>query len=156
MTAFEFVSADLGSQDALGGGGRYDGLVEQLGGKPTSAVGFAAGIERLLMVMEKNEYEFPADRPLLYIVGMDERSRSWAFQAAVELRARGLRVEIDYAARSVKAQMREANRMESRYVIVAGESEMESGTVQVKHMAEGTQEAVEFDRIADYFLSIQN
>ncbi|MDT8323856.1 MAG: histidine--tRNA ligase [Bacteroidota bacterium] len=154
MTAFEFVSTDLGSQDALGGGGRYDGLVTQLGGKDTPAVGFAAGMERLLMVMEKNDYTFPSDSPLVYLVGMDEESRSWAFRQAVSLRHLGIPAELDYAARSVKAQMREANKLGTRYVVLVGESEMQSSTAQVKDMKEGTQESVEFDRLAEYFKHI--
>lgn len=150
-TAFEFVSTDLGSQDALGGGGRYDGLVEQLGGKPTPAVGFAAGIERLLIVLEKNGYAFPASEPLVYLVGMDDESRQWAFLTAMELRREGIATEIDYAGRSVKAQMREANKVGAKYVVIVGESEMASRTAQVKHMKEGTQEGVEFERLTSYF-----
>ena len=150
-TAFEFVSTDLGSQDALGGGGRYDGLVEQLGGRPTPAVGFAAGIERMLMVMEKNGYDFPASEPAVYIVGMDDDSRQWAFMKAMELRRAGIPAEIDYAARSVKAQMREANKLGARFVVLVGESEMQAAAAQVKNMREGTQESVEFDRLASYF-----
>ncbi len=152
MTAFEFVSTDLGSQDALGGGGRYDGLVEQLGGKYTPAVGFAAGIERLLMVMEKNGYEFPVSTPTVYIVGMDDASRSWAFQTAIALRRKGIAAEIDYAGRSLKAQMREANKLSCPYVAIVGESELEAGQAQVKDMRKGTQESVEFTRLADYFI----
>jgi histidyl-tRNA synthetase len=151
MTAFEFVSSDLGSQDALGGGGRYDGLVSQLGGKDTPAVGFAAGLERLLMVMEKNGYAFPVESPRVYLVGMDEESRSWAFRQAIILRRSGVPVELDYALRSVKAQMREANKLGARYVVLVGESEMMSSTAQVKDMQEGTQESVEFERLAEYF-----
>lgn len=152
MTAFEFVSADLGSQDALGGGGRYDGLVTQLGGKDTPAVGFAAGVERLLMVMEKNGYAFPSDTPLVYLVGMDDESRSWAFGQAVGLRRSGVTAELDYAGRSVKAQMREANKLQARYVVLVGESELQASAAQVKDMKEGTQESVEFDRLTDYFI----
>ncbi|MCB2204336.1 histidine--tRNA ligase [bacterium] len=154
MTAFEFVSTDLGSQDALGGGGRYDGLVTQLGGKETPAVGFAAGMERLLMVLEKNGYDFPESVPLVYLVGMDDNSRAWAFQTAVQLRGKGIPAELDYAARSVKAQMREANRLNSRYVVLVGEEEMAASTAQVKDMAEGTQEGVEFEKLTDYFMQI--
>lgn len=151
MTAFEFVSADLGSQDALGGGGRYDGLVDQLGGRHTPAVGFAAGVERLLMVLEKNGYAFPASAPLVYLVGMDEQSRAWAFRTAVGLRSQGVATEIDYAGRSVKAQMREANKLGCPYVAIVGENELAEERAQVKDMRQGTQESVEFARFAEYF-----
>ncbi len=152
MTAFEFVSADLGSQDALGGGGRYDGLVEQLGGKQTPAVGFAAGIERLLMVMEKNGYAFPGFVPRIYLIGLDEASRSWAFRTAIDLRAKGIPTELDYAARSLKAQMREANKFGCPFVAIVGENEMAAGRAQVKDMGKGTQESIEFARLAEYLV----
>ncbi|MBE0645105.1 MAG: histidine--tRNA ligase [Bacteroidetes bacterium] len=151
MTAFEFVSTDLGSQDALGGGGRYDGLVEQLGGKHTPAVGFAAGMERLLIVMEKNGYVFPSSAPSVYLVGMDDASRAWAFRSAIDLRTKGIATELDYAGRSLKAQMREANKLACTFVAIVGESEMAAGQAQVKDMRKGTQESVEFSRLADYF-----
>ncbi|MFZ1729254.1 MAG: histidine--tRNA ligase [Bacteroidota bacterium] len=151
-TAFEFISSDLGSQDALGGGGRYDGLVQQLGGKDTPAVGFAAGIERVLMVMEKNGYAFPTSAPLVYLVGMDEASRAWAFRTAIAMRTKGIAIEIDYAGRSLKAQMREANKLACPFVAIVGESEMNAEQAQVKNMRQGTQESVEFTRLADYFV----
>jgi histidyl-tRNA synthetase len=155
-TAFEFVSTDLGSQDALGGGGRYDGLVEQLGGKATPAVGFAAGIERLLIVLEKNGYAFPASEPLVYLIGMDDASRIWAFRTAMTLRRNGISTEIDYAGRSVKAQMREANKLGSAYVVLVGESEMQAQVAQVKNMREGTQEGVEFEYLTSYFSTMDH
>ncbi|MBR9974385.1 MAG: histidine--tRNA ligase [Bacteroidetes bacterium] len=155
MTAFEFVSTDLGSQDALGGGGRYDGLVEQLGGKPTPAVGFAAGVERLLMVMEKTQYQFPASAPLLYLVGMDDVSRSWVFHKAIELRQAGVAAEIDYASRSVKAQMREANKLGCPFVAIIGEREIAETQAQIKDMRKGTQESVEFGRLTEYFTTLR-
>ena len=156
MTAFEFISTDLGSQDALGGGGRYDGLVEQLGGKHTPAVGFAAGIERLLMVMEKNAYVFPASAPVVFLIGMDDASRAWAFHTAIALRTSGIAAEIDYAGRSLKAQMREANRLACPFVAIVGESEMAEGRAQVKDMRKGTQESVEFTRFSEYFSLFRN
>ncbi|MBN1449300.1 MAG: histidine--tRNA ligase [Bacteroidetes bacterium] len=150
-TAFEFISSDLGSQDALGGGGRYDGLVQELGGKATPAVGFAAGIERLLIVLEKNGYAFPVSEPLVYLIGMDDASRTWAFRTAMTLRRIGVSAEIDYAGRSVKAQMREANKLGSTFVVLVGESEMQAQVAQVKNMRVGTQEGVEFQHLTSYF-----
>jgi len=137
-TAFEVTSKDLGSQDALAGGGRYDLLVEELGGKPTPGVGFAAGLERLLMVLEKTgKAAATVHAPRLYIVSADAQSRQWAFETTVTLRSAGHSVEVDYLDRSVKAQMREANRLNARYVVVVGESERTSGTVRVKQMETG-------------------
>ncbi len=137
-TAFEVTSTDLGSQDALAGGGRYDLLVGELGGKPTPGVGFAAGIERLLMVLEKAGKTGPAVAPpALYIVAADEASRAWTFATATSLRNDGIAVEIDYLDRSVKAQMREANKLAARYVVVVGEQERSTGTVKLKQMQTG-------------------
>jgi histidyl-tRNA synthetase len=153
-TAFEFVSSDLGSQDALGGGGRYDALVEQLGGKPTPSVGFASGIERLLMVMEKNAFSFPASRPDVYLVALDSESRAWAFETAVSLRALNLAVDLDYSDRSMKAQMREANRCGAASVLIVGETEMARKTAVLKNMTDGTQTELPFEQIPSHFSGI--
>lgn len=147
-TAFEVTSTDLGSQDALAGGGRYDLLVEELGGKPTPGVGFAAGIERLLMVLEKaGKTDAPGIPPALYIVVADEASRPWAFTSAIGLRNQGVSVEIDYLGRSVKAQMREANKIQARYVVVVGEEERRSGTLRLKQMATGEERETTMDAL---------
>ena len=147
-TAFEITSSALGSQDALAGGGRYDLLVEELGGKPTPGVGFAAGMERLMMALAKIGTPLPADvNPILYIVTTDETSRRWAFMKASSLRSKGLRVEIDYLGRSVKAQMREANRQEARYSVVIGQSELQTQKVRLKDMKTGEESSVDLDEL---------
>lgn len=147
-TAFEITSTALGSQDALAGGGRYDLLVEELGGKPTPGVGFAAGIERLIMVLEKTG-KAPTDEsgPVLFLVTLDESSLSRAFVEACKLRTRGISVELDYLGRSVKAQMREANRQRARYVIVLGENELKSGTAKLKDMQSGKETEIPLKKI---------
>jgi histidyl-tRNA synthetase len=147
-TAFEISSTALGSQDALAGGGRYDLLVEELGGKATPGVGFAAGMERLLMVLAKAGTPRKADMsPILFIVTTDEPSRRWAFGEAYTLRSKGLRVEIDYLGRSVKAQMREANRQEARFAMVIGETELQSRSARLKNMKTGDERPVSLDEI---------
>jgi histidyl-tRNA synthetase len=147
-TAFEITSTALGSQDALAGGGRYDLLVEELGGKPTPGVGFAAGIERLLMVLEKvGAPAAPDPAPRLFIVALDEPSRTWAFTACQDLRRRGVSAELDYLERSVKAQMREANRQAAQYVLVVGENELRSRTARLKHMQSGEETPVSLDAL---------
>ena len=105
--------------------------------------------------MEKQAYPFPATAPLLYLVGMDEASRAWVFRTAIALRHAGIPTEIDYAMRSVKAQMREANRIGAPYVAVIGESEISSGQAQVKDMRQGTQESVEFGRLTEYLTMLR-
>lgn len=146
-TAFEITSTALGSQDALAGGGRYDLLVEELGGKSTPGVGFAAGIERLLMVLEKQGATFNEAGPVVYLVALDEASRAWAFRTAGMLRAKGVSVEIDYLDRSIKAQMRDANRVRAQQVLVVGESELASGRAKLKNMASGDEVEVSLEHL---------
>ncbi len=147
-TAFEITSESLGSQDALMGGGRYDLLVEELGGKPTPGVGFAAGIERLVMVLEKlGKNIFSESTPSLFLVALDEPARTWAFVKANELRSKGISTELDYLARSVKAQMREANRQQSRFVIVVGQEELKTGIAKLKNMKTGDETAISLEAI---------
>jgi histidyl-tRNA synthetase len=147
-TAFEITSSALGSQDALAGGGRYDLLAEELGGRATPAVGFAAGIERLLMVMGRKGKAAPDGARLdLFLASVDEPARRWSFVEAQRLRSHGLVVEIDYLDRSLKAQMREANRQRARYVAVIGESELASGSVRLKNMQTGDEVPVELSAL---------
>jgi histidyl-tRNA synthetase len=152
-TAFEIISKDLGSQDALAGGGRYDLLVEQLGGKPTPSVGFAAGMERLLMVMEKQKLDFGSEpSPRVFIIAADDSGRQWSLTKAIEMRRTGISCDIDFIGRSVKSQMREADRQHSKCVIVVGEDEINRRQVRIKNMGSGKEEIVAFDRITDYLL----
>jgi len=139
-TAFEIVSGDLGSQDALAGGGRYDLLTEQLGGKQTPAVGFAAGIERLLIVMEKQGIDtHDPVHPQVFLASADEHGKQWAIQKSLELRQAGIACEIDLLGRSLKAQMREADRQHATVVIVVGEQELKQEQVTLKQMSSGEQ-----------------
>jgi histidyl-tRNA synthetase len=147
-TAFEITSSALGSQDALAGGGRYDLLVEELGGKPTPGIGFAAGMERMMMALTKVGTPLPTDlNPVLYIVTTDESSRRWAFKKASLLRSEGFRVELDYLGRSVKAQMREANRQEAKYSVVIGETELQNQKAKLKNMKTGEEASVILDEL---------
>ncbi len=151
-TVFEFVSTSIGAQGTVCGGGRYDGLIEQLGGKPTPAVGFAAGIERLLMVMEQSGVVIPEPlKPTVYIAGMDDDSRKMAFALASALRAYGVIAEVDLMERSVKAQFKYADKIGAKYVAVIGGNEMAEGKVNIKSMADGTSESVAFEDIVAYF-----
>ena len=151
-TVFEFVSTSIGAQGTVCAGGRYDGLIEELGGSSTAAVGFAAGLERLLIVMEQSGVEIPnPDKPTVYLAGMDEQSRNKAFLLAVELRSQGVLTEIDHMSRSIKAQFKYADKIGAKYVAVIGESELLEGAVNVKNMADGTSEKVAFADAVAYF-----
>jgi histidyl-tRNA synthetase len=148
-TAFELTSDDLGSQSALAGGGRYDLLTKELGGKQTPAVGFAAGIERLMMVLEKNNVTAPVLRPMLFIAAADNESRAWSVQKTMELRSRGVAVETDFLNRSVKAQMREADRQLVQHVVVVGAHELATGKAMLKNLDDHTTREVELRLLAD-------
>ena len=139
-TTFEIVSEKVGSQSALCGGGRYDLLIEQLGGKATPGVGFAAGIERILLACENEKaFSLPEGFIDLYITRLDKGLEEFVYDIASYFRRENFTVEIDYLDRSVKAQMREANRFGSRYVLFAGGEEFQNGLLNLKNMADGTQ-----------------
>lgn len=147
-TAFEILSTDLGSQDALAGGGRYDGLVEELGGPPTPGVGFAAGLERLLMVMSKRSPEAgQATPPSLFIAAADTEGRRWALENSLHLRQAGTACEIDFLDRSLKAQMREADRQQAEFVLVVGDREIREGSGVLKQMKTGKAHPVRLSEI---------
>ncbi len=151
-TVFEFVSTDIGAQGTVCAGGRYDGLIESLGGNPTPAVGFAAGIERLLIVMQQTGVAFPAPQtPTVYLAGMDEACRKKAFSLAYALRLSGVNAEIDHMERSIKAQFKYADKIGAKYVAVIGGNELAEGVVNVKNMQTSETERVAFDDLCAYF-----
>lgn len=151
-TVFEFVSDDIGAQGTVCGGGRYDGLIAGLGGAPAPAVGFAAGIERLLLVMEATGVEIPRpEGPTAYLAGLDDACREKAFGLCVKLRAAGIAAETDHMKRSVKAQFKYADKLGAKYVAVIGGNELESGAMNVKRMATSESETVTFENAVEYF-----
>ena len=153
-SVFEFVSTSIGAQGTVCAGGRYDGLIAELGGNPMPAVGFAAGIERLLIVMEQTGVVIPEpQKPTVYIAGMDGACRQKAFELAIAMRKKGIFVEIDHMERSVKAQFKYADKLGAKYVAVIGGNELEEGRANVKCMATGTSESVAFADMATYFLT---
>ncbi len=150
-TVFEFVSTQIGSQGTVCGGGRYDNLLEELGGNPLPAIGFAAGIERLMLLMENTGVDFPEEqKPALYLAGMDAASRALCFKTAIYLRGKGVCAEFDHMNRSVKAQLKYADKIGARYVAVIGESELATGTVNLKAMKDGSVNSVKIAEIEEY------
>ena len=141
-TAFEIIHDALAAKDTVIGGGRYDGLVEQLGGPPTPGMGFGAGIERMLLIMEAQGAAPPAACEMVYIAAADEGSRKAALRALRELRGAGIAADMDYTARSLKTQMKEADRLGCRQVVILGEQELAAGTATVRDMATGEQRQV--------------
>lgn len=148
-TVFEFTSGQLGTQNAVAAGGRYDGLVEQLGGQPTPACGFALGIERLVMLLEQAGKEVPERGPRLFIAALGEQAKKYALRAALDLARQGIRAEIDLSGGSLKAQMRYADKLKAEYVLVLGENELDQNRADLKRMADGATESVELDDLAE-------
>jgi histidyl-tRNA synthetase len=145
-TAFEFVSDKLGAQSTVLGGGRYDGLVEQLGGPPTPGIGFGSGIERLLLVREAMGLETPAaPAPRAFLVVRGDEARAQGSKILQRLRAEGISCDCDFAGRSVKSQMKEAARQGSAYALVLGEDELATDSVTLRDLGASTQETVSFD-----------
>ncbi|MEG2002178.1 MAG: histidine--tRNA ligase [Clostridia bacterium] len=147
-TVFEFVSLNIGSQGTVCGGGRYDGLVEELGGKPTPAVGFALGIERLLLLMDAVNVEIPQlPSTDIYFATMGEKASKLAFKYATLLRGKDVAVEIDHLDRSFKSQFKYANKIKAKFVVSIGEDELEKNVFKIKDMSNSNE--VEF-AISDF------
>lgn len=134
-TTFEVVSGSVGAQSALLGGGRYDNLIEELGGKATPGVGFAAGMERILLACENEKsLKLPEEKIDAYFVSLEKEIIQKVYELALLFRRKGLTIELDYAGRSVKAQMREANKMNAKYVVFIGGEEFENDKIRLKNM----------------------
>ena len=145
---WEVTAGGLGAQNAIGGGGRYDRLVETLGGKPTPGVGFGSGIERLLIALEAQQVALPVDqRPLVWLVAHGDAARDYNWSLLRELRAAGVRADMDVSGRSVKSQFKLAEREQAAWVIVAGESEIAAGTVMLKNSQTREQAPVPRDQL---------
>ncbi len=150
-TVFEFVSDSIGAQGTVCAGGRYDGLIAGLGGSSTPAVGFAAGLERLLLLMDNTGARFPAAPvPDIYVAGMDEASRARALSLVAALRRQDISAECDLMERSVKAQLKYADKLGARYVAVIGENELAEGAVNLKKMSDGSSVKLPFGEICNY------
>ena len=145
-TAFEIAYPPLGAQSAVAGGGRYDGLVEELGGNPTPAVGFAAGLERVLLALEQQNL-LPESPPAadVFLIALGDAAATAAFPLLHDLRQGGVRALMDYTGRSMKAQMKQANKSGAHYAVILGEDELAQGTAVVRDMVQSTQETWSLD-----------
>ncbi|GAA5523377.1 histidine--tRNA ligase [Aliifodinibius salicampi] len=153
-TAFELISPDLGAQDALGGGGRYDLLIEEVGGQPTPAVGFASGIERLMIACEELGIPLAEEEMLdVYIVTLGEKARKWAVKHLPKLREAGLSASMDYIGRSIKAQMKDADRENARHVIIVGENELNEEKFVLRDMKASEEETYSFENILNQLVN---
>lgn len=155
-TAFEIISGELGSQNAVGGGGRYDYLVEELGGKPTPAVGFAAGIERMIATLEKQRVKIPSWEGLkVFVATVSTEDYSSALKIVKQIRENGLSAEMDFLDKSLKAQMRLANKFNVSYVVIVGQEELKEQKVTIKNMSNGQQEKIAISKMLSYIKTRQ-
>ena len=149
-TAFEIKYPPLGAQSAVAGGGRYDGLIEEMGGNPTPAVGFATGLERLLLALESQNLLPKKNRSVdAYVVALGEAAQAEGFKLLNSLRQQGLSAAMDFAGRSMKAQMKQANKLGARYSVILGEDEIAEGVVMLRSMEDSSQDKVPMDQVAE-------
>ncbi|MGG3924325.1 His/Gly/Thr/Pro-type tRNA ligase C-terminal domain-containing protein, partial [Geobacillus thermodenitrificans] len=154
-TTFEIMSEaeGFGAAATLCGGGRYNGLVQEIGGPETPGIGFALSIERLLAALEAEEIELPIHRGIdCYVVAVGERAKDETVRLVYELRRAGLRVEQDYLGRKMKAQLKAADRLGASFVAIIGDEELEKQTAAVKHMASGEQTDVPLGELASFLI----
>ena len=145
-TVFEFIAEGIGAQSTVCGGGRYDGLVESLGGPALSGIGFGMGITRIILAMrEQGLDKIDVPTPKLYIAALGERAQIKALEITERLRREGKYAECDIVTRSLKSQMKYANKIGAEYTLIIGDSEIDAGRAQLKNMADGTQTEVALD-----------
>ena len=153
-TVFEFVTTDLGAQGTVLGGGRYDGLISQLGGPKVEGVGFGMGIERALLLMEAKGVAIPEDPlPKVYVASMGEAAYKKAFSLVTELRKNGVKCECDHMNRGVKSQFKYADKIGAEFVLTIGENELSVGSAIAKRMKDGETFTVDLDGAAEFFLN---
>ena len=145
-TAFEFINNNLGAQNALCGGGRYDGLVQQLGGKDVPAIGFAGGFERLILSMENEGLSFGSiPAPKYFLVMLGEAARSKGLSLLHQLRTAGIAADAALDKTSMKAQMKAANKSNAPFTLILGEEELENNSIVLKNMETGEQQVLGLD-----------
>ncbi|GIP31427.1 histidine--tRNA ligase [Paenibacillus sp. J2TS4] len=149
-TAFEYKAGGIGAIDTIGGGGRFNGLVGDVGGQDQPGVGLGLGLERTLLVLEAQQVNVPGGEPIdVYLLPMGERAESEAVRLLFELRSQGIAAEKDYMQRKMKAQMKAADRCQARYVAILGEDELDQEVIALKEMATGEQQSVPLNELAD-------
>ncbi|MEO6197138.1 MAG: histidine--tRNA ligase [Dehalococcoidia bacterium] len=148
-TVFEVQPPEEGGQSSIGGGGRYDGLIEELGGRPTPGIGFGTGIERIIINLKRQEVVLPeGDGLVVYLAYQSAPARDVAYKLASELRRAGVPTVLTTGERSLKSQLRHADALQARYAVIIGERELAEGTVTLKDLRDGTQEAVAMGEVA--------
>jgi len=150
-TTFEFVHHKLGAQSGIGGGGRYDGLMEKLGGQSLSGIGYGIGVDRVLLACEAEGIELsPATQLSLYLVPLGEAARTFAIELLSNLRNLGFRCDMAYGERGLKGAMKSGDKSGAKYLAVLGENEISSGKAEIKHMSDGVVTSVRLTELADF------
>ncbi|AKG35837.1 histidine--tRNA ligase [Paenibacillus durus] len=150
-TAFEYKAAGIGSIDTVGGGGRYNGLVAEIGGPDQPGIGLGIGLERIHLILENQKVELGASKPLdVYLVALGEEAEAEVTKQLFILRSLGFSAERDYLGRKMKAQMKSADRMSARYTAILGEEELQRGEIALKSMATGEQRTVKLEELGQY------
>jgi histidyl-tRNA synthetase len=147
-TTFEFITGDLGSQAAVGAGGRYDGLIEELGGPKVSGIGFALGMERLVLLLQQQKAEGRSAVIDLFVAGIGEQPSIHAFGLTHVLRTTGMRVAMDHESRSLKSQMKQAGKLGVAFVLIIGDSELAAGKALLRNMATQEQQEISLPDVA--------
>jgi histidyl-tRNA synthetase len=150
-TTFEIVSDQLGAQNALCGGGRYDGLVEKIGGPPTPAVGFAFGVERAAMILRELSDLIKPTSKMVFVAPLGFEQQTRCFYLVDELRRKGIRCEMDYSKADIKSQLKKANKLSANFTLIYGENEAQNNVIIVRNMQTATQEEISWDHIGTYF-----
>lgn len=154
-TVFEFVSDSIGAQGTVCGGGRYDGLVEELGGQKTASLGFGMGLERLMLLMEAQNCPFPEPQSAdLFIVALGDKAVLKALEISKDMRAEGFGCLMDLNQRSVRAQMKYADKLGAKFNLVIGDNEVESGCAKLKNMSTGEETEIQLETFVNGFYNI--
>jgi histidyl-tRNA synthetase len=149
-TAFEFTAGGLGAQNAIGGGGRYDYLAEEIGGNPTPGIGFALGMDRIIIALDAQEVKVPTSAPVdVYLTVLGDTAMPIAMQLAQDLRENGVKTDLEFKGRGLRAQMRTANKLNARYVVMIGEDEISNEAATVRDMGSGDQQSIAFSQLAE-------
>ncbi len=155
-TVFEFVSTNIGAQGTVCGGGRYDGLIKQLGGADVPGIGFAMGIERLMLVMENTGVKIRKEnRVKVYFAPMGDECYKKCFELASVLRKKGVKCDIDHMDRSIKAQFKYADKIQAKYVAILGQNELDMGEIKIKNMENGGERFIRLSEV-EYFFTKQD
>jgi histidyl-tRNA synthetase len=152
-TAFEIVSGELGAQNAIAGGGRYDGLSEVLGGPPVPALGFALGLDRLVMLLPEDQSGKWRRKPELFLAYMGDPAFKKAIEVARDLRRQGHSCALDFSSGTLKSQMRLANKLGAQYVLIIGENELARGIFSIKRLEDSQQWEIAISEISSYLKS---